>query len=400
MANNREARTFIAISTLFIGLALAINLIVSPDNAYEWSAPVMVALLLISGGFMAWNWTEDRRASRAEETALVPLAVPQVNEWIIPSPPIETESTVAPDDFTKIEGIGKAYSQKLVDAGVTTYAQLGDMSLKDLQKLLSDSGVKIIPPSVATWAEQAQLAAAGDWDKLSALQDELQGGVRAGGDDLTRIEGIGAVYAARLYDAGVTTYEELAVKSPDELREILKASGVTIMPTSVDTWPEQAELAVRFKGDWLKFKDLQDELISGVRPTVTESVDETAEIADHAPEPTEVEEEAPAEEAEPEVIKVVSVVEVEKSSEEPDDLTKVEGIGPAYSQRLYAQGVNTFAQLAAMSIEEITEKLEAEGTSRIPASIETWAEQAALAAKGDWDALEKLQDELDGGRRS
>jgi hypothetical protein len=29
---------------------------------------------------------------------------------------------------------------------------------------------------------------------------------------------------------------------------------------------------------------------------------------------------------------------------------------------------------------------------------ESWPEQAALAAKGDWDALKKLQDELDGGK--
>ncbi|MBC8496999.1 MAG: hypothetical protein H8D37_04990 [Chloroflexi bacterium] len=30
----------------------------------------------------------------------------------------------------------------------------------------------------------------------------------------------------------------------------------------------------------------------------------------------------------------------------------------------------------------------------------TWPEQARLAASGDWDALEKLQDELQGGRRA
>jgi hypothetical protein len=29
----------------------------------------------------------------------------------------------------------------------------------------------------------------------------------------------------------------------------------------------------------------------------------------------------------------------------------------------------------------------------------TWPQQAKLAAKGDWDGLEKLQDELSGGRK-
>jgi hypothetical protein len=29
----------------------------------------------------------------------------------------------------------------------------------------------------------------------------------------------------------------------------------------------------------------------------------------------------------------------------------------------------------------------------------TWPQQALLAAKGDWDGLEKLQDDLSGGRK-
>ncbi|HBY69766.1 MAG TPA: 50S ribosomal protein L21, partial [Flavobacteriaceae bacterium] len=30
---------------------------------------------------------------------------------------------------------------------------------------------------------------------------------------------------------------------------------------------------------------------------------------------------------------------------------------------------------------------------------DTWPQQAQLAADGKWDELEKLQDELDGGRK-
>lgn len=33
------------------------------------------------------------------------------------------------------------------------------------------------------------------------------------------------------------------------------------------------------------------------------------------------------------------------------------------------------------------------------ADATTWPEQAKLAAAGDWDALEKLQDNLKGGKR-
>ena len=83
---------------------------------------------------------------------------------------------------------------------------------------------------------------------------------------------------------------------------------------------------------------------------------------------------------------------------EPDDLTKVEGIGPAYAKLLATAGVTTFAQLASKSQAEL-EKIIKDAGKRRPASVSTWAEQAGLAAKGDWDGLKKLQDSLDGGRR-
>ena len=83
---------------------------------------------------------------------------------------------------------------------------------------------------------------------------------------------------------------------------------------------------------------------------------------------------------------------------EPDDLTRVEGVGPKYRDALHAVGVTTYAQLAAMSEAELVELVKAAGM-RKRASMATWAEQAALAASGDWDALEKLQNELSGGRR-
>jgi len=91
-------------------------------------------------------------------------------------------------------------------------------------------------------------------------------------------------------------------------------------------------------------------------------------------------------------------VDTSADTDEPDDLTKVEGIGPKYSAALISAGIATFSQLAESSMETL-EKIVSDAGMRRPRSIETWAEQAELAAKGDWDALEKLQDELDGGRR-
>ena len=84
-------------------------------------------------------------------------------------------------------------------------------------------------------------------------------------------------------------------------------------------------------------------------------------------------------------------------SAEPDDLTRIEGIGPKTSAALITRGINTFAKLAEQSIDEIRAALEAEGVRFAP-SAESWAEQAGYAAKGDWEGLVELQSKLDAGR--
>lgn len=85
-------------------------------------------------------------------------------------------------------------------------------------------------------------------------------------------------------------------------------------------------------------------------------------------------------------------------SGEPDDLTRVEGIGPKYRDALVAAGMDTFAKVAAASVEDF-QQIASEAGMRNSASMATWAEQAALAAKGDWDALAALQEKLSGGRK-
>jgi len=82
----------------------------------------------------------------------------------------------------------------------------------------------------------------------------------------------------------------------------------------------------------------------------------------------------------------------------PDDLKRIEGIGPKISGLLQAAGITTFAQLAATDVSRLKEIL-AEADLTALANPTTWPEQARLAAAGKWDAFETLQDELKGGRR-
>ncbi len=84
---------------------------------------------------------------------------------------------------------------------------------------------------------------------------------------------------------------------------------------------------------------------------------------------------------------------------EPDDLTRIEGIGPKISAALQAAGITTFAQLAATDVDGIKKILEEADPNLLKlADPSTWPRQAKLAASGKWDALERWQERLKGGR--
>jgi NADH-quinone oxidoreductase subunit I len=86
---------------------------------------------------------------------------------------------------------------------------------------------------------------------------------------------------------------------------------------------------------------------------------------------------------------------------EPDDLKRVEGIGPKISGVLQAAGIETFAQLADTDVDRIKEILEEADPKLLRlADPTTWPRQARLAATGKWEALEKWQDRMRGGRDS
>jgi predicted flap endonuclease-1-like 5' DNA nuclease len=84
--------------------------------------------------------------------------------------------------------------------------------------------------------------------------------------------------------------------------------------------------------------------------------------------------------------------------EEIDDLTRIEGIGPKYRDALINAGFKTFDEIAKASAADLLAALKAAGMRR-PASLVTWSEQAGYAAGDDWEGLDKLQEELKGGKR-
>jgi len=81
----------------------------------------------------------------------------------------------------------------------------------------------------------------------------------------------------------------------------------------------------------------------------------------------------------------------------PDDLKLIEGIGPKISSLLNQAGIFTFAQLADTPVAGLQAILDKAGLRL--GDPTTWPEQARLAAQGDLEGLQALQDSLKGGRR-
>jgi len=85
-----------------------------------------------------------------------------------------------PDDLMLIEGIGPHYRDILAAAGVDTFAKVAALDEAKFIEIAKAAGSRK-HGSMATWARQAALAAAGDWPALRTLQDQLVGGqVRKG----------------------------------------------------------------------------------------------------------------------------------------------------------------------------------------------------------------------------
>ncbi len=160
---------------------------------WVWLLVIMVALLLF-----IWLWLtspkKEKEAPAAQPEAAPPTGEPEAAaptaqvKAAAPTHVVETPEGPArhpapvaippePDDLKRIEGIGPKISSLLQEAGITTFAQLAATDVDRLKEIIAEAGLTALADPT-TWPEQARLAAAGKWDELKALQDELKGGRR------------------------------------------------------------------------------------------------------------------------------------------------------------------------------------------------------------------------------
>ena len=137
------------------------------------------------------------------------------------------------------------------------------------------------------------------------------------------------------------------------------------------------------------------EALPVVEDTTTAEVGSTPEVVDTTPTKfVEMVEPTP----EPEVKKAPKSTARKAKTDKPDDLKKIEGIGPKIAGLLTEAGIATFKALSETEPDRIREILAAAGKRYAIHNPATWPKQAEMAAAGKWDELKVWQDELDGGK--
>jgi len=142
-----------------------------------WWVWLLIIVVLLFALFLWWLWWSRRGEEKAmpavEPKPVAPMRAAEVIE--VPAKAAEAVPP-QPDDLEIIEGIGPKIAGLLKAAGIMTFAQLAEADLARVQAILTAANLRLADPS--TWADQARLAAAGDWAGLEAFQSQLKGGRR------------------------------------------------------------------------------------------------------------------------------------------------------------------------------------------------------------------------------
>ena len=89
-------------------------------------------------------------------------------------------------------------------------------------------------------------------------------------------------------------------------------------------------------------------------------------------------------------------VQAKQKNQTGDDFTKLTGIGPSMSATLKSLGIDTFSKLAATDDNILRGMLEESGArmNNNKEAMDSWNEQASVAARGDFKALKTMQASL------
>ena len=321
----------------------------------------------------------DTRGPSIDSTAVT------VDDAVVETPfadyPAASRAAPRGDDLTHIRGIGPRYAALLGDSGIHTFDDLAAADAEQLRAIIKPGPMQQL--NFTSWSAQASAFAA-------------TRGARTG-DDLTTLEGIGPMYAARLNDGGITTFAQLAETDEATLTALINAPAWRRI--NYGNWQAQARLAAA--GDEAGLLELQSRLfrregdnlslIRGVGARSAAGLREAglgsfAALAAATPEQVEAAVKAGGgrggdyaawiDEAGRRAVgrRVARATRRPRAAYVvpcPQDLSAVHGIGSVFEQRLYAAGIGSYWEVAELPADELATILDVR-----PGSIDLPAIQA------------------------
>ena len=263
------------------------------------------------------------------------------------------------DDFMQIEGIDADAEAALRRAGYQYFTDLESADPKTLKEDLADCGCRLSAADCESWIEQSSdVVRDASGSQYQGKRDGRPVGFSASGsqwaDDLTRIRGIGSNLASALRDAGIQSFQQLKQAKTSFLQKLASETGSNSVDPS--TWSKQAEFAA--KGDW-----------SGLDRWNSKNQSEAGE-ATASKRRTST-----------------------GTTSESDDLTRINGIGPATQRFLQSQGVTRFEQIALMTGRDLLDMLESEARFKL-VEPDAWPRRAKEILADDFDVPMSMLDDV------
>lgn len=179
-----------------------------------------------------------REAADAESAAAAAAAAPSGDDAAAEA----TEEAVAesaPDAAEEQPAVADATTEEVAADAGEAVAEQTDAAAEEqpaAEEAPAEEPVAEATPEEAAPAPEAAAPAEAPVEEAAPAAD-------AKADDLTKIWGIGPVFAGHLNNAGVNSFAELAALDLEKLRAIVNESGTSAASANEESWAKQAQFA-------------------------------------------------------------------------------------------------------------------------------------------------------------
>ncbi len=334
-----------------------------------------------------------RQPGTSPKAAKAPKAKPGRK---LAAPKVTKTATKGGDDLTQVKGVGENIAEMLKANGVRTFADMAATSFDRYKELLKANGMsKFRDPS--QWAARAAVLADMPAPTAEPAAPKKQGrkpatstkrgkkvvvnheeqkapkakaaakptATKGKGDDLTQVKGVGENIAEMLKANGVRTFADMAATSFDRYKELLKANGMSKfrdpsqwaaraavlaeMPAAPAEAPKKRGRQPGFSPKGKSGKKASTKTVAS-EPVVPKKQGRQPGTTAKAAKAAAVPKAAPA--------------KPKGAPAKQDDLTQVKGVGQRVADALNSEGIYTFKEMAAVSLERYKEILKANNMSK------------------------------------